>query len=420
MRIARKLIHAAILCASIVLSGSVASQAQPQPAAGEGDGDARGHWMNVSNHGASEQAWRLGDALERYRAIERQGGWRKIPAGPAMGPEYFYDCARIAAIERRLIAEGYLRRRSTPPPLAPPPGQAAPRRSKSSPNEPPKGPPQRCRYGPALTAAVSAFQADRKVLGYGQVGALTIAQLNRPVQEIVDILERDLERWRTVSPEPSGTFLLVNIPFFELSVYESGRETMRMPVIVGQPSWQTPTFRAEIEHVILNPDWGIPDRIAKLEYLPIARRDPGYLRRQGITTEGGLRQKPGPRNPLGRIKFVMPNPNDVYLHDTPEKGAFNAAVKALSHGCIRVKNPVELANYLLRDDPQWDPRRLETAVASGKTQQINLAHHMPVHIIYSTSRVNDDGRVELRPDVYGKNSNELPRGLGDESLAAWP
>jgi len=140
-----------------------------------------------------------------------------------------------------------------------------------------------------------------------------------------------------------------------------------------------------------------------------------------VATGESLRQKPGPNNPLGRIKFVMPNEHDVYLHDTPAKGAFNAAVRALSHGCVRLGSPMDLAHYLLSDQPQWNPRRLEAAIGTGETQHINLTHHMPVHIIYSTSRVNDHGRLELRPDVYGKNAaDERTRHPSDESLEAWP
>ncbi|HYB99524.1 MAG TPA: L,D-transpeptidase family protein [Candidatus Limnocylindrales bacterium] len=356
--------------------------------------------------GAAAQLWLLEQALDRYREIERRGGWKKVPTDLSMGPPYSYDCRRIEMLEDRLLAEGYLRRRSTPPPPPPvpmPPAGNPPRPVAPPPPPEPLGQGGPCEYGRTLADAVRAFQKDRKVLGDGQVGALTFAELNRPVGEIVDILEQDVERWRDVSLDPSGTYLLVNIPFFELIAYERGREALRMPVIVGLPTWQTPLFSDELEHIIVNPDWGIPDTIAKSEIWPLQKRDPNYFKREGITGgEGGLRQKPGPRNPLGRIKFMMPNKYNVYLHDTPHKKAFNAAVRALSHGCIRLSQPIELATYLLRDS-EWSPRRLQAAISSGRTQRINLPQHMPVHIIYSTSRVNEDGRVELRPDVYRKN-----------------
>lgn len=355
----------------------------------------------------ADQASGLEEALERYREIERRGGWGVFRSELPMGAPFSYDCRLIAALEKRLILEGYLDHRSSPPP---PPPLADAKRKPSAKAPPP--PPPLCRYGPELVAAVSAFQADRYVLGDGQVGGLTKVELNRPVEELVDLLERDVARWRSVSLERSGTYLLVNIPFFELVAFEHGRETLRMPVVTGQKTWQTPQFRAEVQYMILNPDWGIPEKIAKQEYLPQARRDPKYLGRIGITSTGGsLRQKPGPRNPLGRIKFVMPNPNDVYLHDTPEKGAFKAASRALSHGCVRLSRPLDLAAYLLRDQPQWSAERVESAIATKRTQQINLREEIPVHIVYSTTRVNEAGRVEFRRDVYEKNGKrvEIPR-----------
>jgi murein L,D-transpeptidase YcbB/YkuD len=356
------------------------------------------------------QGPQLEEALRRYRDIERRGGWESIPESPAMGPPYSYDCRLIAALERRLIVEDYLDRLSPrPAPPALPPGQ------KTKPSKVPPAPPL-CEYGPALTAAMRAFQADRHVLGDGQFGRLTRVQLNRPVEEIVHQLEHDVARWRGVATHPSGSYLLVNIPFFELSVFERGRETMRMPVVVGQKTWPTPQFSDQVEYLIVNPDWGIPDKIAKQEYWPQARRDPKYLARQGITANGGgLRQKPGPRNPLGRIKFVMPNPHDVYLHDTPEQRAFPAAVRALSHGCVRLSRPIDLAAYLLRNEPQWSEKRIRDAIASGQTRQIDLRSPVPVHIVYSTTRINEAGRVEVRADVYGKNGR---RPRIEEPLAA--
>jgi len=419
MKIARQFFRAAILCTLVLPGGPVAAQPHPSSA-----GDAAGReapWMEAGGYDPAAQRGLLEEALGRYRDIARDGGWPEVPTDLVMGPGYAYDCWRIVTLERRLIAEGYLRRKSPPPP--PPPATTKAQPSRREAPVPSGG---LCEYGPALTAAMRAFQIDRKVLGFGQLGSQTMTQLNRPVREIVGILEHDLARWRNVSLDASGTYLLVSIPFFELGVFEKDREIMRMPVVVGLPSWQTPLFSDEVEHIIVNPDWGIPENIAKQEYWPTAKRDSGYLRRQGITAEGGsLRQKPGPNNPLGRIKFVLPNPYDVYLHDTPAKGAFNAAVRALSHGCIRLGRPLDLANYLLRDEEQWDGRRVEAAIASKKTMQINLDRPMLVHIIYSTSRVNEKGHVELRPDVYGKNKGALSKGphvptADDENLESWP
>jgi murein L,D-transpeptidase YcbB/YkuD len=407
MNDARTIFRTALFCAGIALgaAGPALAQKSDDP---RNDPRLEG-WTDIGSPGVPDQESRLEEALARYRQIEARGGWKAVPTDLTMGPEFTYDCRRIAAIERRMIAEGYLERGSTPRPPAPlPPGVKPPKQPKQPKNAPPPREPH-CRYTDDLTDAIKAFQLDRKILGYGQLGGKTMTELNRPVEEIVAILERDLERWRRVPISPSGTYILVNIPFFDMRLYEAGEEVMRMPVVVGKKEWQTPQFNDELEYIVINPDWGIPETIAKLEYWPTARKNPKWLANQGITAVGGsLRQKPGPRNPLGKIKFLMPNPHDVYLHDTAEKGAFKASVRALSHGCIRLSRPMDLGYYLLRDQPAWGRARLDAAIATGRTQQINLTRHMPVHIIYSTSRVNADGRVEIRPDVYGKNRG-LPR-----------
>lgn len=430
MTIARKSLRAAVFLATVLLGGPAAAQQGAFSFVDDPGVDTLG--TGVAERIPSDQPGLLEEALERYREIERSGGWREIPTNLVMGPGQSYDCRRVNALEKRLIMEGYLEHESpapAPPPapaLSPAEAQAQPVRAAPVRADQPMGLWGPCPYTSELTDAVRAFQADRRVLGVGQLGTQTMAELNRPVQEIVEILEQDLTRWRARGLNPRGTYLLVNIPFFELSVFEDDEETMRMPVVVGQPTWQTPRFSDELEYIIVNPDWGIPDKIARQEYWPSARRDPEYFRWQGITNTGGsLRQKPGPRNPLGRIKFVMPNENDVYLHDTPEKRAFAAKNRSLSHGCIRLSRPLDLAIYLLRDDPQWGSRRIESAIGSGQTRQINLHRRMPVHIVYSTSRVNEAGRVEFRDDVYKTSRRVEPRQAqalhgGDEGLAAWP
>ncbi len=398
----------AIACASFVALAPATSPAEP-PAVQPGSSEELALAMHFD---PLAQPVLLERMLERYREIQRRGGWGKVPTDVVIGEGNSYDCRRIEAVERRMMAEGYLRRLSVPPPAPPlPPGQKKPTSAKAAAPQlqrvrydEPLGLAGPCPYTRELTEAVKAYQADRRILGVGQLGTQTMAQLNRPVEEIIQILENDVARWRGVALDPSGTFLLVNIPFYELSVFERGEEALRIPVVVGLPTWPTPTFHARVQSMVVNPDWGIPPKIAKAEYLPFVKRDPKYLSRQGITNDGGsLRQKPGPNNPLGRIKFLMPNPHDVYLHDTPYKKAFTAKVKALSHGCVRLSRPFDLASYLLRNSESWDRRRLESAVASGRTQQINLDRPIPVQIVYSTSRVNEAGRLEMRADVYGRN-----------------
>lgn len=368
---------------------------------------------------AADQPRLLAAALRRYREIQARGGWEQGPTDYVIGAPYAYECWRIDALENRMIAEGYLARLSSRPKfpvvteqaVSGADGEAAGVKKVS----PEKGTAVvypdyvRCPYTRELAEAVATFQYDRKVRGTGQLTTSTMHELNRPVEDIIAIIEQDLERWMKFKPEDSGTFILVTIPFFELRLYQNAREELQMPVVVGMPSWATPVMDDAIEYVIVNPSWGIPTRIAKEEYWPHARRDPDYLRRQGIEAEGGsLRQKPGPNNPLGRIKFVMPNEHDIYLHDTPHQRAFDAKVKALSHGCVRLSQPLDLATALLDKDGGWTRSAIEASIASRASKRVNLAQPMPVHIVYATSRVNEAGRLELRPDVYGRNRVSFP------------
>ncbi|HYC54295.1 MAG TPA: L,D-transpeptidase family protein [Candidatus Binatia bacterium] len=345
-------------------------------------GDADGY----AGTGA-DQLTKLSDMLSRYENIDRAGGWSAVPSDKTISRGGSYDCGRIHALERRLAAENYLQfPGGTPPPAAKETGQ--------------------CKFGEDLSAAIKKFQADRGMNADGNVGPATFRELNRPTRDIVSILERNVQRWRELSIGASDDYILVNIPWFELSVYSGGRPQLSMPVIVGLPTWQTPQFSDVVEYIVINPEWGIPESIASKEVWPKARRDKGYFRREGIvqTKDGHLRQKPGPQNPLGRLKFMMPNKNNVYLHDTPGKKAFSQQVRALSHGCIRVSKPVDLAEYLLGREGNWTPQKLQSAIRAGKTVHVNLENKIPVHIVYFTARVNDEGRLELRKDVYGHDT----------------
>ncbi len=218
-------------------------------------------------------------------------------------------------------------------------------------------------------------------------------------------------------------YLLVNVPEFELEVIENGRETFKMRVIVGKEQSQTPVFSDRMTYLELNPYWNVPTSILRDEIVPGLARDPGYLAERNmevVTADGSpaggdwsglgagsslrVRQRPGPQNSLGRIKFMFPNEHDIYLHDTPADQLFDRAERDFSHGCIRVEHPVELAAFLLRADPKWSREAIIAALATQETRRIDLPKPLPVHLQYWTAWVEEDGTLNFREDVYGHDA----------------
>jgi murein L,D-transpeptidase YcbB/YkuD len=217
---------------------------------------------------------------------------------------------------------------------------------------------------------------------------------------------------------------------FELDLIVDRRPALSMRVVVGTPYQSTPVFSDEITYLEFNPYWNIPYSIASKEILPQVRRDPGYLTDRGIRVFAGsgptaveldpwsidwwditpatfpfrLRQDPGRNNPLGRVKFMLPNRFAVYLHDTSSPSLFRRTVRTFSHGCIRVEKPADLASYLLRHNQGWDLERIESAMKSGKRRIVTLKEPVPVHLTYVTAWAADDGTVQFRNDVYGRDS----------------
>ena len=212
-------------------------------------------------------------------------------------------------------------------------------------------------------------------------------------------------------------FRSVNVPEFKLDLIAAGKTALTMRVVVGKAQSRTPAFSDKMTYLELNPEWNIPGDIAKKEILPKLAADPGYLARHDMEVVPGsehrLRQRPGKDNPLGQIKFMFPNQFDVYLHDTPADHLFDRAERDFSHGCIRLEKPLELAAYLLKDDPKWTPETIQQAIDSGEQQKITIPHPLPVHILYYTAFVDPDGTVEFRKDIYGHDA-ELAKALAAE------
>ncbi|HYC56224.1 MAG TPA: L,D-transpeptidase family protein [Candidatus Binatia bacterium] len=404
---AAAMVHAcllALICASM-------AQAQP-PSSANADSSAPtaaapgGGSATVDN----EQYDKLVEAQKRYRQLAEGKSFPSVAIDGAMAPGTAYDCAKVEALRNRLKAEGFEAASSAPASSAqpaPPAGAAAAtaaktangakdRPAEAAPADAASHEPQakvasasaagECAYDDALAGAVRSFQKSRRLVADGKVGDRTLERLNESPQLMLATIDQALQRWREKAPELTGNYILVNIPAFELAVFEGRREIMRMAVVVGEPDWATPQMTESLEYLVLNPEWRIPDTIADAELKPKKKADPGYFEREGIAVaeDGNLRQKPGPRNPLGRIKFMMPNDQDIYLHDTPAKRHFASSWRALSHGCVRVEKPLELAEYLLKGDPQWTRQRLQSAIDTGKTEEVKLPE--PVPCIWCTSR----------------------------------
>ena len=275
-------------------------------------------------------------------------------------------------------------------------------------------------YDGDLVRAVRNFQARHGLPTDGRIGPETVRELNVPMGARLMQLKLTLERWRWLPSSLHSPLVVVNIPEFQLRAY-SGPPPEREPafttkVIVGKAyRHHTPVFVDEMEYVIFRPYWNVPPSIIRNEIIPALRRNPAYLSRhrmEMVSSSGRVevRQRPGPGNALGLVKFVFPNDYDVYLHGTPEKHLFSRVRRDFSHGCIRVEDPEGLAAWVFRNDPSWTPERILAAMNGERTMQVNLPQHIPVLIFYATAMVDESGEVRFFDDIY-KLDAALERAL---------
>ena len=258
--------------------------------------------------------------------------------------------------------------------------------------------------------------------GYARLRQALARYRQRPGADMqVRQIAQNMERWRWLPQELGRRYILVDVPAYTLEVVEHDQPVMTMRVVVGKPSWPTPVLSATMSHVVLNPDWHVPPSIAAQELLPILRSNPGYLTQQNMRVSSGphdvdprsidwgkvskknfpyrLRQEPGPKNPLGNIKFMFPNRFQVYLHDTPSRTLFAKPERAFSHGCVRVEKPTDLAEYVLRGTLSRD--RLLASIAQRTSRTVVLTEPVPIYFVYRTVWVKDNGTVQFQPDIYG-------------------
>ncbi|NWG31364.1 MAG: L,D-transpeptidase family protein [Rhodocyclaceae bacterium] len=290
----------------------------------------------------------------------------------------------------------------------------------------PEAPPP-ARYEGELVAAVTRFQHRHGLEADGVIGKDTLAALNVPPAARLRQIELNLERLRRLPF--ASRHLLVNVPEFVLRAYAGEKERLRMKIIVGSARNRTPTplMVEEMRTLEFSPYWNVPPSIARKELVPRLRRDPGYFADEGFEFHGAgvtlatlteenlaavsqgrlhLRQRPGPKNALGGIKFVFPNHDNIYMHHTPAVRLFAKARRDFSHGCIRVEEPVALARFVLNDDPLWDEDRIREAMQAGQTRTVKLPEPVPVIIAYLTAVADEPETVRFFPDIYGLDTLE--------------
>jgi len=354
---------------------------------------------------------RLRETLMYHRELASRGGWSTIPDGPTL--KRGDHGSSVAALRQRLSVGGDL-------------GVV------------------KCKdaelFDEGLELALKRFQRRHGLREGGAMDSATRAELNVTAERRVEQLELNLERWRWLPQDLGRRHIIVNIAAFKLEVVEDEAVVLAMRVVVGRPYHNTPVFSDTMRYIVLNPYWEVPIKIAVQEMLPRIKRDPSYFAREKLRMFKGwglearevdpgtvdwskitpasfpfrLRQDPGALNSLGRVKFMFPNKFNVYLHDTPARLLFEKTERDFSHGCIRIQQPIELALYLLRQDPRWNREALLRALDQAADHSVPLPEPIPIHLLYWTAWAEGDGTIQFRRDIYGHDA------LLSEALRAPP
>jgi murein L,D-transpeptidase YcbB/YkuD len=346
------------------------------------------------------------EALEEYREMQEKGGWRRVPAGKklVLGAEG----ASVEALRKRLEATGELKNADGKP-----------------------------VYDDEVAAAVGLFQERHGLTPDGSAGPATLAALNVPVEHRIRQIELNLERYRWLPSDFGKRYILVNIPDYRLYAYDDGNEALTMRVIVGDEYGSaTPVFADSMTYLVFRPQWDMPRGILVDEVIPKVRENIYYLAEHGyevIDTARNevvddpaaidwsdldstnitfrVRQKAGAGNALGNVKFMFPNQFSIYLHDTPNRQLFQQQERTLSHGCVRVENPVRLAAYVLGDQGDWSEDKISVAMQpadSGDVEPlpVDLEEPVPVYLVYLTAFMRE-GVLHFRDDPYKKDSRAM-------------
>ena len=413
--------------------GEAVAASQTSPAQSElimelqkaGEGDAKKTLQNYEPQHPQYQG--LKRALERYSGLSENGGWRAIPSEETI--EAGDQDARIPALRRRLIAEGYV---STPDftqlgafltPVAQN-GEAATQDEANLAELRSELQSWAMTYDESLEKAVKRFQLAHGLKDDGVVGPKTFAALNESAASKAARIRTSMEKWRAMD-NIDGRYIWANIPSFRAEGWNGAERQITMKTVVGMRSRQTPVFSDEIEYAVTNPRWYAPVSIVRKDKLPKLANDPSYAERKGFriydrdtgervsatnvnwndpsaASEYQLVQGSGASNALGKLKIIFPNKHSVYLHGTPTKYLFDRASRAFSSGCIRLEKPIEMASWLASGDTVVTEEEVRSSVASGVRKQLDFGQTVPVHLTYITVTIGEDGRPEFWSDVYDR------------------
>ena len=321
------------------------------------------------------QYYKLRDVLQRYREIEKKGGWNLIDMDTKHKAYKPGDTAKaILQIRERLFITGDIKQNN---------GSN--------------------KYDPDLVEAVIKYQQRNGYNPEKLISLKHIREMNVPIGERIKKIIVNMERCRWISPEfaRAKEYIVVNIPSFKLNLFRNGKSEFESPVIVGTNVTKTVIFSGTLSYIVFSPYWNLPQSIINKEVKPGMAKNKNYLEKHNMEWNNGqVRQKPGKNNSLGLVKFIFPNSNDIYMHDTPAKSLFSKENRAFSHGCIRVGKPRDLAIEILKDDPDWTPAKIDAAMHAGKESTYLIKNKMPVYIGYLTAWVDQQGVINFYNDIY--------------------
>ncbi|MBT8117292.1 MAG: L,D-transpeptidase family protein [Gammaproteobacteria bacterium] len=347
----------------------------------------------------------LRTALEKYRTYQLLGGWQPVPDGKTLETGSTGD--RVLALRARLVMTGDLSTQDMFLPV----------------------------FDDAVAAGVQRFQRRHGLLDDGHAGRKTLREMNVPVEMRIDQIRANLERARWVLHDLPDTYIMVDIAGFHARYVRDNKLVWESRAQVGRPARESPVFRSKLKYLDINPTWTVPPTILDEDLLPEVRANPGYLavRDMEVVDYSGnpvdpasidwyayngrnfpylIRQQPGPKNALGRIKFMFPNRHSVYLHDTPSKSLFDKPERAFSSGCVRIERPYDLAELLLANNSGWNRERLLKTVDSYRTKTVNLAEPVTIIMLYWTVAVDKNGEVRFSRDIYERDA-PIISGLND-------